>query len=74
LGGTLRNQKAETEDPANKHKYNLELTANVHGISATQLNHAIELITHLAKAGGDVKCLHINVESVFETQAVPRAA
>ena len=75
LGGTLRSQKPQsTEDHAKSVKYNLELTANVHEIPATELNHAIELITRLAEAGGDVKCLHINVESVFDTQGVLRAA
>jgi len=75
LGGTLRSQKPQsTEDHAKTVKYNLELIANVHEIPATELNHAIELITRLAEAGGDVKSLHINVESVFDTQGVLRAA
>ncbi|MGA9134564.1 MAG: hypothetical protein WB384_21385 [Candidatus Sulfotelmatobacter sp.] len=75
LGGTLRSKKPQsTEDHAKTAKYNLELTANVHEIPATELNHAIGLITRLAELGGDVKCLHINVESVFDTQAVLRAA
>jgi hypothetical protein len=75
LGGTLRSQKPQsTEDHAKTAKYNLELTANVHEIPATELNHAIELITRLAEAGGDVKCLHINVESIFDTPSELRAA
>ena len=75
LGGTLRSQKPQgTQDQAKTVKYNLELIANVHEIPATELNHAIELITRLAEAGGDVKCLHINVESVFDIQGVLRAA
>jgi hypothetical protein len=73
--GTLRSQKPpSTEDHAKTAKYNLELTASVHEIPATQLNHAIELITRLAEVGGDVKCLHINIESVFDTQALLKAA
>ncbi len=75
LGGTLRSQKPQSAaDHSKTAKYNLELTAKVHGIPATELNHAIELITRLAEAGGDVKCLHINVESVFDTHRVLRAA
>jgi hypothetical protein len=75
LGGTLRSQKPQsTEDHAKTAKYNLELTAKVHEIPATELNHAIELITRLAEAGGAVESLHINVESVFDAQGVLRAA
>ena len=75
LGGTLRSQKPQpTAEHAKTAKYNLELTATVHEIPATELNHAIELITRLAEAGGDVKSLHINVESVFDTQGGLRAA
>jgi len=75
LGGTLRSQKPQSvEGHAKTAKYNLELTANVHEIPATEVNHAIDLITRLAEAGGDVRCLHINVESAFDTQGVLRAA
>jgi hypothetical protein len=75
LGGTLRSQKAEsTEDHAKTAKYNLELTVKVDEIPANELNHAIESITRLAEVSGDLKCLHINVESVFDTQGVLRAA
>ena len=75
LGGTLRSQKPHsTADRAKTARYTLELTASVHEIPATQLTHAIELITRLAEVGGDVKCLHINIESVFDTQAVLKAA
>jgi hypothetical protein len=73
LGGTPRSRKPQsTEDHAKTTKYNLELTADVHAIPATELNRAIELITRLA-AGGDVS-LHINVEPVFDTQAMLKAA
>jgi hypothetical protein len=75
LGGTLRSQKPQSpEDHTKTPKYNLELTAKVHEISATELNHAIVLITRLTEVGGDVKCLHINVESVFDNQSVLKAA
>jgi len=71
FGGSLRNHEPHTtEDPAKTVRYKLDLIASVHEIPATQLNHAIELITRLAEAGGDMKCLHINIESVFDTQAV----
>lgn len=75
LGGTLRSQEPQSaKDDAKTPKYNLELTANIHAIPATELNHAIGLITRLAASGGDVKCLHINVEPVPETHAVLKAA
>lgn len=75
LGGTLRSQKPQsTEDQAKTTKYNLEFTANVHEIPATELNHAIELITRLAEAGRAVESLHLNVEPVIDTQDVLRAA
>ena len=75
LGGTLRSQKSQsTNDHAKTAKYNLELTVKVDEIPANELNHAIESITRLAEVCGDLKCLHINVESVFDTQGVLRAA
>jgi len=75
LGGTLRSQKPQfAEDHAKIGKYNLELTVKVHGIPANELNGAIESISRLAEGCGDLESLHINVESVFETQAVLRAA
>jgi hypothetical protein len=55
-------------------KYNLELTVKVHEIPANELNRAIESISRLAEVCGDLESLHINVESVFDTQAVLRAA
>jgi hypothetical protein len=75
LGGTLRGQKPQsTEDHAKTAKYNLELTVKVHEIPANELNHAIESISRLAEVCGDLESLHINVESVFDTQGVLRAA
>jgi hypothetical protein len=75
LGGTLRSQKPQsTADHAKTAKYNLELTANVHEIPATELNRVIESISRLAEVCGDLESLHINVESVFDTQGVFRAA
>jgi hypothetical protein len=75
LGGSLRSQKAHsTEGHAKRAKYNLELTVKVHEIPANELNHAIESITRLAEVCGDLECLHINVESVFNAQGVLRAA
>ena len=75
LGGTLRNQKAQSAgDRARTAKYNLELTAKVHEIPATELNLIIESMARLAEAGGAVESLHISVESVFDTQGMLRAA
>jgi len=55
-------------------KYNVELTVKVHEIPADELNRAIESISRLADVCGDMEFLHINVESVFGTEAVLRAA
>jgi hypothetical protein len=75
LGGTLRSQKGQPAgDQAQSAKYNLELTAKVHEISATELNYVIASLTRLAEVGGKVASLHIKVESVSNTQGVVRAA
>ena len=73
LGGSLRSQQAYSTHVKTA-KYNLELTVKVHEIPAKELNRAIESITRLAEVCGDLKCLHINVDSVFDTQGVLRAA
>jgi len=75
LEGNLRSQKPQSaEDHAKTAKYNLELTVKVHEIPASELNRVIESISRLAEVCGDLECLHINVEPVFDTQAVLRAA
>jgi len=75
LGGTLRSQKPQsTADHARTAKYNLELTVKVHEIPANELNHAIESISRLAEACCDLESLHLNVESVFDSQGAFRAA
>lgn len=75
LGGTLRKQKAQfTEGHAKTVNYNLELTARVHEIPASELNRVIEAISRLTQVGADLESLHVNVESVFDTQDVSRAA
>ena len=75
LGGTLRSQKAQPAGgQAQPTKYNLELAAKVHEISATELNLIIGSMTRLAEAGGAVESLHINVESIFDAQGGLRAA
>ena len=75
LGGTLKSRKAESiEDHVKAAKYDLELIVKVHEIPATELNRAIESITRLAEVCGDLESLHINVESVFDTQGMFRAA
>lgn len=75
VGGTLRSQKPQSDENHPKTaKYNLELTVKVHEIPANELNRAIESLSRLAEVCGDLKSLHINVESVFDTQAVLTAA
>lgn len=75
LGGTLRSQKAQSaRGQAQPAKYNLELTAKVQDISATELTLIIESMTRLAEAGGALESLHIDVESVFDLQHLLRAA
>ena len=75
LGGTLRTQKPQSpEDHGKTAKYNLELTVKVHEVPANELNRAIESISRLAEVCGDMESLHIDVESVFDPQAVLRAA
>jgi len=75
LEGNLPSQKPQSaEDHAKPAKYNLELTVKVHEIPAHELNRVIESISHLAEVSGDLESLHVNVEPVFDTQAVPRAA
>jgi hypothetical protein len=75
LGGTLRSQMQQsTEHHAKTAKYNLELTVKVHEIPANELNRAIESMTRLAEVCGDLESIHFNVESVFGTKAVLRAA
>jgi hypothetical protein len=72
LGGTLRKR---SDEPVEKLpptvKYHVELSVDAHDISARDLNHAIELVTHLSRAGGVVERMHINVESVFEEEQRP---
>ena len=75
LGGTVWSQKPQSaEDHAKMAKYNLELTVKVREIPANEVNRVIESISGLAEVCGDLESLHINVESVFDTQAVLRAA
>ena len=75
LEGNLRSQKPQSaEDHAKPAKYNLELTVKVHEIPAHELNRVIESISLLAEVSGDLESLHINVEPVFDTHAVLRAA
>lgn len=75
VGGTLRSQKAQLEgDGAKTAKYNLELTAKVRELPATELSLIIESMTRLAQVGRAVESLRINVETVFNTEGVLRAA
>jgi hypothetical protein len=70
LGGTLQSQKVQVATA----KYNLELTAKVHEVPATELNQLIQSITHLAEVGGHLEWLHINAECVLDTKDALRAA
>ncbi len=75
LDGTLRDHMPQSaKDHGKTTKYNVELTVKVHEIPANELNRAIESISRLAEVCGDLESLHINVEPVFDTQAVVRAA
>jgi hypothetical protein len=75
LEGSLRTQKPQSAEGHGKTaKYNVELTVKVHEIPAHELTRAIESISRLAEVCGDLESLHINVEPVFDTQAVFRAA
>jgi hypothetical protein len=70
LGGTLWSRPRRTgKAPANKVRYNLELTVKAFEVAARDLNHAIDSITHLADVGGDLESVHLNIESVNENAA-----
>jgi len=75
VGGALQSQKTLLDgDGAKTTKYNLELIAKVREIPATELSPIIESMTRLAQAGRAVESLRINVETVFKTEGVFRAA
>jgi hypothetical protein len=75
VGGTLRNQKKQLDGAGAKTaRYNLELTARVREIPATELSLIIDSMTRLAQAGRAVESLHINVETVFNAEGALRAA
>jgi nicotinate-nucleotide pyrophosphorylase len=75
VGGTLRSQKTQSDgDEAKTAKYNLELTAKVREIPATELSLVIESMTRLAQACRAVESLRINVETVFTAEGALRAA
>lgn len=57
-------RSADAQPTAKTPKYKLNLTAEVRDIPADGLNELTKLITRLAEAGGDVRCIHINVEPV----------
>jgi hypothetical protein len=67
LGGTLRKRRQDIPEKAEATvKYHLELSCDVQNISARDLNHAVEMVSHLAKAGGVIRRMQINVESVVQ--------
>jgi hypothetical protein len=74
-GGALQSQKTQSAgDGAKTAKYNLELIAKVREVPATEVSLIIESMTRLAAAGGAVESLRINIETVFKTEGVFRAA
>jgi hypothetical protein len=67
LGGTLRKQKAHfVQREAKTASYNLEVSAKVHEVPASELNRVVEAISRLTEVGADLESLHLNVESVLE--------
>jgi hypothetical protein len=70
----LENETGVQSPPFSEPKRKSRLRAKVHEIPAAELNLIIESMTRLAKAGSAVESLHINVESVFDTKGVVRAA
>ena len=71
LGGTLRGEKRHDIKTA---KYNLELIVKVRDVPANEMNRAIESMSRLAEVCHVVESLHVNVESVLNTQSALRAA
>lgn len=69
LGGKLESKRAR----ATRATYDLEVIAKVREVPAAELNYLVQSITRLA-AAGDLERLHINVESVFDTEGLIRAA
>lgn len=75
LGGTLRRQKAQfTSGAARAVSYNLEISASVHEVPASELNRVIEAITRLTEVGADLESLHLSVESVSGVRDLSQAA
>ncbi len=62
MGGALRSARGPV--PARVGKFNFNLTADVRGLPADTLNEAVRLVTRLADASAEVRCLHMNVEPV----------
>ena len=52
-------------------RYKVSFTVDVRGIPANGLNESTKLISRLAELGGDVKTLHIKVDPVFGSDAIP---
>lgn len=52
-------------------KYKVSVTVDVREIPANGLNESTKLISRLAELGGDVKTLHIKVDPVFGSDAIP---
>jgi len=75
VGGVLRGRNEKfAGGQAQTIKYNLELTARVHGVPATKLNFIIESMTRLAEGGGAAESLRLNVESICDAQGSFRVA
>lgn len=65
LGGSLLGQGTKSATNTKCIKYNLEVTVKVFEVAANDLNRVIGSITQIAHTGGNVQCLHLNVESVL---------
>jgi hypothetical protein len=76
LGGSLLGPGAKTKSNTKCIKYNLVVTVKVYEVAANDLNRVIGSITQIAQAGGNVQCLHLNVESVLasDRQSASKAA
>jgi hypothetical protein len=63
-------QLTPPQAPTKSAKYTVSFTADVRGIPANELGESTKLIGRLAELGGDVRALHIQVDSVFSNDAM----
>ncbi len=71
MGGSLRSARIQ---PASRiAKFNFSFIADIRELPADAVNDAVRLLNRLAESGGDVKCLHVDLEPVVP-QLLPRVA